>query len=33
MGIAIADMTTLGYIKTVPDGVIDFRFLRESMKG
>ena len=27
MEIAIADMTTLGYIKKVPDGVIDFRLL------
>jgi ABC-type nitrate/sulfonate/bicarbonate transport system substrate-binding protein len=33
MEIAIADMVTLGYLKKAPDGVIDFRLLRESMKG
>lgn len=33
MQIAIADMTTLGYIKKVPDTVMDFRFLREALKG
>ena len=33
MQIAIADMTTLGYIKKVPDNVMDFRQLREALKG
>ena len=32
MRTAIADMTTLGYIKRVPDNLIDFRFLREALK-
>lgn len=32
MRTAIADMTTLGYIKKVPDTLIDFRFLREALK-
>ena len=30
MEIAIADMVTLGYLKKAPDGVIDFRLLRET---
>jgi NitT/TauT family transport system substrate-binding protein len=33
MRVAIADMTTLGYIKTVPANLIDLRFLRDAMKG
>jgi NitT/TauT family transport system substrate-binding protein len=32
MRTAIADMTTLGYIKTVPGNLIDFRFLNEALK-
>jgi NitT/TauT family transport system substrate-binding protein len=32
MRTAIADMTTLGYIKTVPANLIDFRFLRDALK-
>jgi NitT/TauT family transport system substrate-binding protein len=32
MRTAIADMTTLGYIKTVPANLIDFRFLNEALK-
>ena len=32
MRTAIADMTTLGYIKTVPGNLIDFRFLKEALK-
>src|SRR5688572_17435146 len=32
MRTAIADMTTLGYIKTVPANLIDFRFLKEALK-
>jgi len=31
MRTAIADMTTLGYIKSVPANLIDFRFLKEAM--
>jgi ABC-type nitrate/sulfonate/bicarbonate transport system substrate-binding protein len=33
MRVAIADMTTLGYIKQVPPNLIDFRFLNEALKG
>lgn len=33
MRVAIADMTTLGYIKQVPANLIDFRFLNEALKG
>lgn len=33
MRIAIADMTTLGYIKSVPANLIDFRFLNAAIKG
>lgn len=33
MAIAIADMQTLGYIKKLPDTVIDFRFLNTALKG
>ena len=32
MRTAIADMTTLGYIKNVPANLIDFRFLNEALK-
>ena len=32
MRTAIADMTTLGYIKSVPSNLIDFRFLKEALK-
>jgi NitT/TauT family transport system substrate-binding protein len=32
MRTAIADMTTLGYIKSVPGNLIDFRFLKEALK-
>ena len=32
MRTAIADMTTLGYIKKVPDNLIDFRFLKDALK-
>jgi NitT/TauT family transport system substrate-binding protein len=32
MRTAIADMTTLGYIKTVPGNLIDFRFLNNALK-
>ena len=32
MRTAIADMTTLGYIKNVPSNLIDFRFLKDAMK-
>lgn len=32
MRTAIADMTTLGYIKSVPGNLIDFRFLNEALK-
>jgi NitT/TauT family transport system substrate-binding protein len=32
MRTAIADMTTLGYIKNVPANLIDFRFLKEALK-
>jgi NitT/TauT family transport system substrate-binding protein len=32
MRTAIADMTTLGYIKTVPGNLIDFRFLKDALK-
>ena len=32
MKVAIADMTTLGYIKSVPNNLIDFRFLKDAMK-
>jgi NitT/TauT family transport system substrate-binding protein len=32
MEIAVADMVTLGYLKKAPDGVIDFRLLRETLK-
>ena len=32
MRVAIKDMTTLGYIKTVPANLIDFRFLNEALK-
>jgi NitT/TauT family transport system substrate-binding protein len=32
MRVAIEDMTTLGYIKTVPQNLIDFRFLSEALK-
>ena len=33
MQVAIADMTTLGYIKSVPANLIDLRFLRDALKG
>jgi NitT/TauT family transport system substrate-binding protein len=33
MAIAIADMQTLGYIKKLPDNVLDFRFLNAALKG
>jgi ABC-type nitrate/sulfonate/bicarbonate transport system substrate-binding protein len=33
MRVAIADMTTLGYIKQVPPNLIDFRFLNDALKG
>lgn len=33
MRVAIADMTALGYIKQVPPTLIDFRFLRDALKG
>jgi ABC-type nitrate/sulfonate/bicarbonate transport system substrate-binding protein len=33
MRVAIADMTTLGYIKQVPASLIDFRFLNDALKG
>lgn len=33
MEIAVADMVTLGYLKKMPDGAIDFRLLRETLKG
>jgi hypothetical protein len=29
----VADMQTLGYIKKLPDTVIDFRFLNTALKG
>jgi NitT/TauT family transport system substrate-binding protein len=32
MRVAIADMTTLGYIKSVPANLIDFRFLKDALK-
>jgi NitT/TauT family transport system substrate-binding protein len=32
MRTAIADMTTLGYIKSVPANLIDFRFLKDALK-
>ena len=32
MRTAIADMTTLGYIKSVPANLIDFRYLKEALK-
>jgi NitT/TauT family transport system substrate-binding protein len=32
MRTAIQDMTTLGYIKSVPANLIDFRFLKEALK-
>jgi len=32
MEIAVADMVTLGYMKKAPDGVMDFRLLRETIK-
>jgi hypothetical protein len=32
MRVAIKDMQTLGYIKTVPPTLIDTRFLLEAMK-
>jgi NitT/TauT family transport system substrate-binding protein len=32
MAIAINDMTSLGYIKKLPDGVIDFRYLTAALK-
>ena len=32
MEIAVADMVTLGYMKKAPDGVMDFRLLRETLK-
>ena len=32
MRTAIADMTTLGYIKSVPANMIDFRFLKDALK-
>jgi NitT/TauT family transport system substrate-binding protein len=32
MRAAIADMTKLGYIKSVPGNLIDFRFLKEALK-
>jgi ABC-type nitrate/sulfonate/bicarbonate transport system substrate-binding protein len=32
MRTAIADMTSLGYIKQVPGNLIDFRFLKEALK-
>ena len=32
MRTAIADMTTLGYIKNVPANLIDFRFLNQALK-
>src|SRR5688572_10245563 len=32
MRTAIADMTTLGYIKTVPANLIDFKYLRDALK-
>jgi NitT/TauT family transport system substrate-binding protein len=33
MAIAVSDMTTLGYIKKLPDGVIDFTYLTAALKG
>ena len=33
MHVAIADMTSLGYIKTLPSNLIDLRFLRDALKG
>jgi ABC-type nitrate/sulfonate/bicarbonate transport system substrate-binding protein len=32
MAIAVNDMTSLGYIRKLPDTVMDFRFLREALK-
>ena len=32
MRTAIADMTTLGYIKSVPGNLIDFKYLRDALK-
>ena len=32
MEIAVADMVTLGYLKKAPEGVMDFRLLRETLK-
>jgi NitT/TauT family transport system substrate-binding protein len=32
MEIAVQDMVSLGYLKKMPDGVIDFRILREALK-
>jgi NitT/TauT family transport system substrate-binding protein len=33
MRVAIKDMTSLGYIKNVPPTLIDFRFLKDALKG
>lgn len=33
MEIAINDMVTLGYLKRSPEGLMDFRYLREALKG
>ncbi|MFM9881990.1 MAG: hypothetical protein ACKVQT_03100, partial [Burkholderiales bacterium] len=33
MEIAINDMIALGYLKKMPANVIDFRILREALKG
>jgi hypothetical protein len=33
MEIAINDMIALGYLKRNPEGLMDFRLLREAIKG
>jgi NitT/TauT family transport system substrate-binding protein len=33
MEIAVADMVTLGYLKKAPEGAVDFRLLRDTLKG
>ena len=33
MEIAINDMIALGYLKRIPEGLMDFRLLREAIKG
>ncbi len=33
MELAISDMVTLGYLKKVPDGVVDFTLLKEVLRG